>query len=150
MAAGWLETQGSRFPASTRCRTVVAKCSNLEPLQASSKAAPFRRYSLSAGGPKGAGSCRSYRLVGARVRISNGHGPWGWWAVWQVCGGCGFPLLRASVSPNGGVAGFRQTFSAVVACNRRRRCCVEAAGCLQQSGKKKLAGLFILSAPTDT
>lgn len=31
----------------------------------------------------------------------------GWW-VWV-----GFPLLRAPVSPNGGVAGFKQTFSAV-------------------------------------
>lgn len=38
---------------------------------------------------------------------------WAVQAVWQVVGVGGFPLPRAPVSPNGGVAGFKQTFSAV-------------------------------------
>lgn len=59
--------------------------------------------------------CRSWRLWVLASPFSNEHGPWGLWdgCVASVVGVVGFPLLRASVSPNGGVAGFKQTFLVV-------------------------------------
>lgn len=82
--------------------------------RASSKAAPYRCYSLSAGGPKGAelAAATALWVPASASQMSTARGVVGW-AVWQVVGVGGFPLPRAPVSPNGGVAGFKQTFSAV-------------------------------------
>lgn len=77
-----------------------------------------------------------------------------------LCGRCvvgvgGFPLLRAPVSPNGGVAGFKQTFSAVAPINRPRRQCrvMAVVGPTAEPltlGKEKFAVLSTLPALSDT